>query len=445
MDYFDQPQGAVLGAVANGMLYGNLLAFLITSWVCDRFGRVKAISGGSVVVFIGIIVESTSINLAMLLVGRFILGFGLAFAITSAPLLIAETAYPSHRPFMTGITPTVFFFGSIVAAWTTYGTSKWPQTSEMAWRVPTILQCIFPIIQWALVYWVPESPRYLVSRGREQEAREMLIKWHLGGNETHIALVDFEMAEIVAAIQLDSQNKNEVSYLDFLKTRGNRHRLFIMCFIPIMTQLSGNSVLAYFLHLVLDSIGITSTHQQLVLNDGITIFNFFFAVVIIPFMDKFGRRKIYIYGTSAMLVTYVIWTILSALNQKADFNNASLGQSVLAFIFLYYACYSMTNTAIQSTYMTEVLPYHLRAKGYVINQVVLTGALLFNGFVTPIAMDAFGATSWRYYIVWCCVIALELVVVYFAFPETKNLTLEEVAAVFGDSPLDGLREENFET
>ena len=80
--------------------------------------------------------------------------------------------------------------------------------------------------------------------------------------------------------------------------------------------------------------------------------------------------------------------------------------------------------------MSEILPYHLRAKGYVIHTFMLNGVLLFNGFVTPIAMKAI---SWKYYILYCCILAVEFVVIFFFFPETKGLTLEEVATVFGEN------------
>lgn len=144
-------------------------------------------------------------------------------------------------------------------------------------------------------------------------------------------------------------------------------------------------------------------------------------------MEMAGRRRLFPFSTVGMLTCYVIWTILSATNQEKGFKDSSLGTGVIVMIFLYQLFYNAGLNGPPWVYVTEVLPTHLRAKGTNIMQIASTCVLVFNGYANPVAMDAI---SWRYYIVYCCVIAVEIALVYFGFPETKGHSLEEVALIF---------------
>jgi MFS family permease len=138
--------GAKLGTLANGLLYGNILALPFISYLCDGLGRrIRTLVIGALIVIVGAVVQSASVDLAMLTVGRFILGFGVEVCITASPLLIAEVTYPSHRPYVTAISQCLYGLGGIIASWTTYGTSLWTNQSNWKWRLPLILQLMFPV------------------------------------------------------------------------------------------------------------------------------------------------------------------------------------------------------------------------------------------------------------------------------------------------------------
>ena len=145
--------------------------------------------------------------------------------------------------------------------------------------------------------------------------------------------------------------------------------------------------------------------------------------------DLFRRRTMFLFATIGMVLTFLIWTILSAINEQRDFKDKSFANGVLAMIFLFYVAFNAGANGLPFLYLTEVLPYSHRAKGINIVQGMLQVISIFNGFVNPIAMDAI---SWKYYIVFCCVDFVEVITVYFMFPETSGYTLEEVAKVFGD-------------
>ena len=98
--------------------------------------------------------------------------------------------------------------------------------NSWAWRIPSLLQGFMPLIQVLFVYLLPESPRYLILKGKHDEARRVLVKYHANGDEAS-PLVDFEMKEIT--LQIDESRKiSGTGYLEFWRTKGNRHRLFLI-------------------------------------------------------------------------------------------------------------------------------------------------------------------------------------------------------------------------
>ncbi|GMF01579.1 unnamed protein product [Ambrosiozyma monospora] len=177
---------------------------------------------------------------------------------------MSELTYPSHRQVVTAFYNTCWYLGAIVAAWVTFGTRN--VGGEWCWRIPSICQGFWPIVQTLFIYFVPESPRWLISKGRIDEARALLMKYHANDNEEIGGpLVDFEIAEISAAIEAE-RIAAKYSYRDFLKTPGNRKRLFYVIFVGFAMQMSGNGLVSYYLSKVLDSIGITSQDEKLVVN-----------------------------------------------------------------------------------------------------------------------------------------------------------------------------------
>ncbi|CAM9018349.1 unnamed protein product [Wickerhamomyces anomalus] len=444
MRAMSNPTGATLGALSNGVVFGVALGFFVTSYVSDRFGRRNTITIGNAFMFGGSVVQSCAgtwltvsgerdhddgmRTYAMFLIARIIIGFGNSMTMVASPSLISELSYPTHREVVTAFYNSNWYLGAIVSSWCSYGTRN--LSSNWSWRVPTILQGFFPLIQFFLIYLVPESPRFLVSKGRNDEARDILLKHHGGGDESKGgALVDFELAEIEMAIE-EEKLADKSSYLDFFKTPGNRKRLWILVWIAILMQLSGNGLVSYYLNKVLVSIGINNTDEQLLFTGGLMIYNYVISIFINLFaFQHTKRRPMFIISVSLMLLFYVIWTILSAINQQRNFEDKALGKGVLAMIFLYYFAYNLGLNGLPYLYMTEITSYQIRAKGININVFGQELGQIYNNFVNPIAMDAI---EWKYYIVWCCILAVELIVVILTFVETSGRTLEEVAEVFDE-------------
>lgn len=421
-----------LGALSNGVIFGTLIGIPIAPYVADRFGRRFGILLGQLIGLVGAILQGVSTNYAFFLAARMVLGLGNSFMVVSSPALISEIAYPAHRTAATAFYNTCWYLGAFLAAWVTYGTNQIGSNNDWAWRIPSFLQGAFPLIQVVTIFLVPESPRYLVSKGKHDKARAMLRKHHTGDSDDpmDIALVDFELKEIQLTIELEKLN-TQSSYFDFIKKKGFRKRLFLVFYTPCIMQLSGNGLVSYYLNLVLNSIGITGSNEQLEINGFLMLFNMVIAMSVPFFLKYFKRRTVFLASTVGMTICYVLWTVCSALADQRGYPT-SLSNSVLAFIFLYYAAYDLGANGLPFLYVTEILPYTHRAKGLNLFQFFQTVAQIFNGYVNPVAMNAI---SWRYYIVWCCNLAVEVLVVWFFYPETrlhKDVTLEEIGQIFGD-------------
>ncbi|KAL6927449.1 hypothetical protein ACO0SA_003747 [Hanseniaspora valbyensis] len=437
--------GSILGALTNGYVFGCLLSFGVSARMNDVLGRKNCLMICNVIMIIGVIIQSCSgawmhdgfpANykkrdvLGMMIAGRIVIGFGSGIIQLSAPSLIAEISYPhpKARSMQINYYNSMWYGGAIVAAWVCFGVRN--VSHHWSWRIPSILQCLFAVLQIILVpYFVPESPRWYVSKGQIDKARDVLNKYHAGYFVEGEALIDYELTEIQLSIEQEKAAA-KTKYRDLFKTKANLKRMWIIIWIGIFMQLSGNGLVSYYLGKVLTSIGYTSTKEQLIINAGLMIYNFGVCIIQSFWIVPWVKKRVVLTKTSVagMLFSFIIWTILSARATIDNFQDKGLGKGVLAFIFIYYFFYNLGLNGLPFTYVTEILPYTTRAKGLSIFVMVQFIVMIYNGFVNPIALDAI---DWKYYIVYVCILAVELCVT-FTFIETSGRTLEEVAEVFGD-------------
>lgn len=423
--YFHHPQGTMLGFVNAAQNFGCVIILPFCGWLSDKYGRKITLAIGLAGVVIATIIQATSINLAQLIASRFVVGAAGMLAVQPAPLLIAELSYPSFRGKMTSLYWCFYYLGAIVASWCCYGTNGRGDT--WAWRIPTILQAGFPVIQLIFLYFVPESPRWLISRDRITEARDILVEHH-GGGDAKLRLIEVEMSEIVGALELERQSKS-TKWRDLISTPGNRRRTYIAVTLGVAAQWNGIAVVSYYLTLVLDTIGITSSSMQTLINGLLQIFNLIAAASAALLVDLLGRKTLLMWSGIGMLVSYIIWTACSAV--FAQTASPSAGRAVVGFIFIFYFHYDIAYTPLLLAYPTEIFPFFLRSKGVTAELIGVYGSLVIASFCNSIALDQIG---WKYYIVFCVLLALICLNTYFFFPETKGHSLEEIAEIFdGDN------------
>ena len=266
--YFNNPSGDILSTMNNGVSIGALGAIPFAGFINDGFGRKTIIIVGTSITIIGSALQAGAINY-VILAARIILGFGVCLSSAGAGPLLTETAYPSQRPAMTSFLYTSFLVGSFLAALFTWG----PYISSMkynnwSWRLPSLLQALFPVIELILALLGPESPRWLIANEQYDKAFEVLTKYHAGG-DTESPLVKFEMAEISAAIDKEKLGK-QFTWNVWFKTKANMHKLFLSLVVPSMQQLCGSSLTAYYFPI--DNIGITEPVEKLKINLGLTVY-----------------------------------------------------------------------------------------------------------------------------------------------------------------------------
>ena len=420
-NYFGSPRSALLGLMSAIYSLGAILVLPAVPPICDRLGRRGGIVFGSILMLIGAAIQTASQNIAMFIISRFILGMGIPFAIVAASSLIGELSHPNQRATMGSLFNACWFIGSIVAAGTTLGTFR--MASSWAWRLPSVLQAAPSVMQIAFIFWLPESPRWLISRGRGDEAYAILAKYHAEG-DMDSEFVKAEYAQIEQTLKLEVENSH-TSWADLVKTPGMRRRVLVGAFLGLATQWSGNGLTSYYLARVLETVGITDNATRNKINLAQTCWGFINATFFALTASRFPRRWVYLTCTISMTVVFTAWTIASANYAETQSKGSSIG--VVFLIFLYSPAYNVGYNALTYTFLVELFPFHVRAKGISVFQWFSRAAGFFNQFVNPIGIKSAG---WKYYISYCIFLLIEVLFVYFLFPETSGRTLEELAFLY---------------
>jgi len=425
--FFHSPRSALLGLMSAIYSLGAILSLPFVPLLTDGLGRRWSIVCGSGIMIVGAILQAASQNFAMFVISRFILGLGIPVAIVAASSLIGELSHPKERAIIGSLFNSCYFIGAIVAAGITLGTFQMP--SSWGWRIPSLIQIFPSLLQIGFIFALPESPRWLISRGRGDEAMAILVKYHAEG-DIHSEFVKTEYIQIEQTLELEKET-SKIGWMDMLSQAGMRKRLIIASALGLFTQWSGNGLISYFLARILENVGITDNRTKNLINLASTCWSFVNATALALTISRFRRRPMYLLCTISILLIFTGWTVASAQYQLTKSQGSS--RAVLAFIFLYSPAYNVAFNALTYTFLVELFPYHVRAKGITIFQWFGRMAGFFNQFVNPIGIANAG---WKFYITYAVWVAFEVVFVYFMFPETAHRTLEELAFLYEEEELE---------
>ncbi|GIK07241.1 hypothetical protein Aspvir_002899 [Aspergillus viridinutans] len=423
MENFDHPSGSRLGFFGAAASVGGIVAYLIGGPLVERLGRRTMCSFGALLVISIAIMETFSTSFGMFTGGNMLLGLGSYFQQISSPVLVAELAHPKQRVAISSLYNTSIFIGLIIGSWVTFGTYR--IDSPWAWKLPCILQMVLPTYQMFMIWLCPESPRWLASKGRIEEACAILIKWHGNGVETE--LVRLELQEIIAGIEADNtvMQINWEGVKSTWSTSGNRHRLWLCVVTAVAWQTIGGGFTANYLPLILDQIGLKSQRDKTLINALLNIFNWacaFLAAFVIP---KVGRRTIFLVSAAGINVTFIIWTALTARYTTDAHLSYGIGVLVMIVAVSFFTCICWVPLVV--AYPVETVTTKQRSIYFAITMFTINVTAFISSYMSPVGIDNIG---WRYYIPTCVWNAILFVVIYFTFVETKGLTLEEIATLF---------------
>ncbi|KAJ3044100.1 hypothetical protein HDV00_003204 [Rhizophlyctis rosea] len=367
--------------------------------------------------------------------GRFLSGFGVTIATTAAPSYVIELAHPLFRGTIGGLYNCTWFIGSIIATWSTYGSKN--INNNLSWRIPIWLQLVPSLIMIAGFFIIPESPRWLISVGRTEEARQILIKYHADGNE-HSELVTLEFNEMVETIKTDASDKRFWDYSEIFRSRNGRWRFLMVFFVAFYGQMLGNNLISYFQGQALAGVGIVDDNVRFLIMGVTPVVSLIVAQFGARATDKIGRRSLLITGTGVMGLMMTIVMIGAALanfqvgpDGKPSASATSTGAIVFVTgMYLFQIVYAISWTPMQALYPVECLQTSTRAKGLALVQFVVYAGVAFNQWFLLWGLTKLG---WKFYILWVVWDWIAAGTLFFFMVETNGLTLEELDEVF-DAP-----------
>ncbi|KAK1757738.1 general substrate transporter [Echria macrotheca] len=430
MDYFRNKMGIAdvgqdVSIIFSIYTVGSMVGAPFAAVLSDRFGRRKGMFAGGIVIIVGMIIIATSNAIPQFVGGRFVLGFGIAIMTVAAPAYSIEIAPPHWRGRCTGFYNCGWFGGSIPAALVTFGCNY--IQSDYSWRIPLILQAFACVIVMSSVYFLPESPRFLMANGREEEAMAFLVKYH-GNNDPNSRLVRLEIDEMREGIKVDGIDKRWWDYRPLILTHNGRWRMLQVLMISIFGQFSGNG-LGYFNTVIFRQLGVESVPQQLgynVLNSCLSAIG---ALTAVTLTDRMPRRKVLITGTFMCAVALATNAGLSTTMSKMpkDAIDLSYGKGALASYFLFNVIFSFTYTPLQGVIPTEALETTMRAKGLAASGIIVSAMSFINLYAGPIALERIQQNYVWVFVGWDLV---ETLCWYLFGVESQGRTLEQLEWVY---------------
>ncbi|WVQ75856.1 hypothetical protein IAR50_005489 [Cryptococcus sp. DSM 104548] len=403
-------QGAVTGAYEIGCFVGALF-FAIFG---ERAPRRTIILAAIIPLLAGTVLQVASYSVAQLSVGRVVAGLAMGAITATLPVWQNETSPASLRGTLICGTLSMLVVGQLIAYWTAYGLLDRYDT-DMTWRVMFSLQGIAGVIMGALLLFMPESPRYLLSHAKPEEARQVLAA--LADLPDEDPVVTAQMKEIVTAIELEHSSAK--SWKDLL-TRGKdsqreKRRMLTAVIIQVCQAFSGSTVFSYQ-----EAIGMSS-HTSTLLSGFLQIFFLICSFGTWWLIEHAGRRRLFLFTAGAMAISMFVIGGLVKQNTKPT------GIAAAVLVFAYQGFFSWGWMAGVWVYSSEICPLSWRSKGMglaVALQWLFDFVLL---MVTPIGI---GNIGYGMFILFGGFNLCFIPFVYFFCPETAGVPLESIDAFF---------------
>jgi sugar porter (SP) family MFS transporter len=395
-----------LGAFGEGLavsivLVGCMFGAAVAGAVSDRIGRRRFLLISAVLFFVSGLGCAIPQNLVQFLVFRFVGGLAIGSASIVSPLYISEISPARMRGALVSVNQLAIVTGILLAYfinWALVG------AGPHNWRWMFATGALPAVVFFGLVLRVPESPRWLVKQGREDEARTVLVK--VGGE----AAAEAEIQAIREALALEKGTLRE------LFKPGFRTALVIGVFLAVFQQITGINAVIYYAPRFFESAGLARS-SAILQSALIGLVNVAFTLVAIALVDRLGRKPLLLAGSAGMGVSFIL---LGAAFKFQLFG----GGLVLLFTLLYIAFFAMTLGPIVWVVIAEIFPTRVRGRGMAIATASLWVADFAVSLTFPVIADRLHESFafWLY----AAMCAVNFVFIAAFLPETKGKSLEEI-------------------
>ncbi|KAJ6443578.1 MFS sugar transporter [Purpureocillium lavendulum] len=406
-------QGTVVALFTVGGMFGSLSCI----YLGDMLGRKRVIMLASAITILGAVLMATSFHIAQFVIARVVLGLGTGGYLATVPVWQAEISKASKRGAHV-VTDGIFIGAGVsLALWVDFG-FFYVTSSSVSWRFPLAFQVVMLLVVLVFMSIFPESPRWLVKKGRLEEARNILAAFNDDDPSSDA------IASEIHDIQLSLSQCGTLSWKAMLSMGEQRlfHRTVLAAGGQVFQQMCGINLISMYattifeIYLGLDPVKSRILAASMALTQPFGGFLAFFTI------DRLGRRPLMLWSAAGMAVCMAIL----AGTTSAQSNQMAVTVAAV-FLFVFQFIYTVGYSGLTFLYATEVAPLQLRAA---ISAVSTTAVWSFNFLLAEVTPVGFNTISYRYYIIFAVLNAAIVPTVYFFFPETNGRSLEEIDEVF---------------
>jgi SP family arabinose:H+ symporter-like MFS transporter len=399
------------GWAASSAIWGCVFGALFSGALSDKYGRKKVLLLSGLLFTLSALGSAVPDNLTQFVLARFIGGLGVGSASMLSPLYISEIAPAKIRGMLVTLYQLAIVFGINIIYIVNYliaNTHDQVWNVQLGWRYMLGSEGIPAILFFILLFFVPESPRWLVKENRSDEALKILNKINRP-EETHRILKEIK----------EAVNEEKGSFLDLFKP-GIRKAMVVGSVLALFSQVTGINAIIYYAPEIFKQVGFGS-ESALFQTMIIGFVNMLFTLVAIRFIDYWGRRTLLIWGISGMV------SCLLGMGMFFYFEITS-GSLLLLFILGFIASFASSLGPIPWVLISEIFPTKTRGTAMSFSIVILwLGVVLITQFF-PVLLSLFGGafTFWIFMINALILLIFTLIFI----PETKQKTLEEIQEIW---------------
>ncbi|KAB8068534.1 general substrate transporter [Aspergillus leporis] len=404
-------------SIGTGMGYvGVILGLICGTPLNERFGRKMTLLIQSIVVTIGVIIESTcQTSYAQFVVGKAVVYFGGGIATNAIPVYQGECAPPSLRGLMAGTYNAFLMIGGLAAALIVYLCRHIP--NDWAWRGVVVAQIAIPALGWVSLPFLPESPHWLIRRGRLVEATSMLRRLR---GPTFPA--EEEIVVLQRAIEEDRERREASTWASCFSDPVNRRRTIICVGAQIFQQAQGISFVANYQAVFLSQIGF---RQVLLMSVVVYVIGVVANMLSMMTTDRMGRHSVLLYA--AAVLGACMMTIGGLTSGGTSHMSYSMQIAAVVMLMLWFFCFQITWGPVAWVITSEVPPAQVREKMVTLSGFAAYGTGLVIVFVNPYTQGAIGGNV---AFIYGTLSVVALLFVYFFIPELRQRSLEEIDEMF---------------